>query len=302
MIEFVDWTLLRSFLAVIRRGSLSAAARATGLTQPTIGRHIDELEAGLGIALFTRSPGGLVPTEAARSLVPHAEAMETAFAALKRAATTGGDARQPRGTVRISASEIMGTFVLPSILAEIQTRFPTIIFELALNNRNEDLLRRDADIAVRMARPKQEGLVARRIGQVALGLHAHRDYVARFGVPATLSELTRHHIIGFDRDDHSARAVVGGTLPISREIFSFRVDSDVAQVMAIRAGLGIGMIQKAMARHEPELVPVLPGEIEIKLDCWLAVHEDQKHAYAIRAVLDGLATGLGQWLEAAAAP
>ncbi|MCZ8375856.1 MAG: LysR family transcriptional regulator [Beijerinckiaceae bacterium] len=301
MTEFADWTLLRSFLAVIRRGSLSAAARTTGLTQPTIGRHVDELEAGLGVALFTRSPGGLVPTEAALGLVPHAEAMESAFAALKRAATTGGDFRQPRGTVRISASEIMGTFVLPSILAEIRTRFPAITLELALNNRNEDLLRRDADIAVRMARPKQEGLVARRIGQVPLGLHVHRDYVARFGVPATIDELTQHHLIGFDRDDHSARAVAGGLLPISREIFSFRVDSDVAQTMAIRAGLGIGMIQKAMARREPDLVPVLPGVVDIKLDCWLAVHEDQKHAHAIRAVLDGLATGLGQWLEAAEA-
>jgi DNA-binding transcriptional LysR family regulator len=301
MTEFVDWTLLRSFLAVIRRGSLSAAARTTGLTQPTIGRHVDELEAGLGVALFTRSPGGLVPTEAARSIVSQAEAMETAFASLKRAATAGGDARQPRGTVRISASEIMGTFVLPSILAEIRTCFPAITLELALNNRNEDLLRRDADIAVRMARPKQEGLVARRIGQVPLGLHAHRDYVARFGLPGTLDELTRHHIIGFDRDDHSARAVAGGILPISREIFSFRVDSDVAQIMAIRAGLGIGMIQKAMARREPDLVPVLPGLIEVELDCWLAVHEDQKNAHAIRAVFDGFATGLGQWLEAAAA-
>jgi DNA-binding transcriptional LysR family regulator len=300
MTELNDWTLLRSFLAVSRRGSLSAAARATGLTQPTIGRHVDELEAGLGVALFTRSPGGLVPTEAARALLPHAEAMETAFAALKRAATLGGDADRPRGTVRISASEVMGTFVLPPILAELRARYPEIVLELALNNRTDDLLRRDADLAVRMTRPRQDGLVARKLGHVGLGLFAHRTLAERNGLPASLEELTRHPIVGFDRDDHSARAVAAGTLPISREIFSFRVDSDVAQVMAVRAGLGIGMLQKAMAKGDPDLVPVLPEAVALDLECWIAVHEDQKDASAIRALFDGLADGLGRWIDAAA--
>ncbi len=252
-----DWSLLRSFLAVLRRGSLSAAARATGLTQPTVGRHIQELESGLGVALFTRSPGGLAPTEAANALKPHAETMETAFAALKRAATLGGDAQSPRGTVRISASEIMGTFVLPSILAELRGRYPEIVLELALNNRTDDLLRRDADLAVRMTRPKQDGLIAKKLGVVPLGLYAHRTYAARNGIPKTLDDLAHHHIVGFDKDDHSARAVAKGTLPISRDIFSFRVDSDVAQVMAVQAGLGIGMMQKALAQADANLIPVL---------------------------------------------
>ncbi len=291
-----DWSLLRSFLAVLRRGSLSAAARETGLTQPTVGRHIQELEDGLRVALFTRSPGGLAPTAAARTLQPHAETMETAFAALKRAATLGGDASSPRGTVRISASEIMGTFVLPSILAEVRSRYPDIVLELALNNRTDDLLRRDADLAVRMTRPKQDGLVARKLGVVRLGLYAHRTYITRHGLPETLEDLKRHHIVGFDRDDHSARSVAKGTLPISRDIFSFRVDSDVAQVMAVRAGLGIGMVQKALAQPDPELVPVLASRIAIDLECWLAVHGDQKDVSAIRAVSDGLATGLTGWI------
>lgn len=300
MTDLTDWTLLRSFLAVLRRGSLSAAARETGLTQPTIGRHIDELETGLGIPLFTRSPSGLLPTPGAHSLLPHAEAMETAFAALKRAATLGGDGEAPRGTVRISASEVMGTFVLPPILADLRVRHKDIILELALNNRTDDLLRRDADLAVRMTRPKQDGLVARKLGAVALGLFAHRTHIARFGGPTGLDDLARHHIVGFDRDDHSARVVAGGTLPIARDIFSFRVDSDVAQVMAIRAGLGIGMMQKAMAKSEPDLVPVLADRVSIDLDCWLVVHEDQKDAPAIRAVFDGLAEGLSRWIAAGA--
>jgi DNA-binding transcriptional LysR family regulator len=297
MADLTDWSLLRSFLAVLRRGSLSAAARDTGLTQPTIGRHIDALEGALGVALFSRSPSGLLATEAARQLVPHAEAMEAAFAALKRAATPGGDGQSLRGTIRISASEIMGTFVLPEILAELRGRFPELVLELALNNRTDDLLRRHADLAVRMTRPKQDGLVARRLGSLSLGLYAHRAYVARRGLPERLEDLRRHDVVGFDRDDHSARAVAGTTLPISRDLFSFRTDSDIAQVMAVRAGLGIGMMLKRLARADAGLVAVLADRVSVTLECWLAVHEDQKDAAAVRAVFDGLGSGLSRWME-----
>jgi DNA-binding transcriptional LysR family regulator len=294
MADFADWTLLRSFLAVMRRGSLSAAARATGLTQPTVGRHVDELEKGLGIALFTRSPGGLLPTPAAQDLVKHAEAMESAFAALVRVASAGGDRTKPRGTVRISASEIMGTMVLPPILAEFRQEFPEIVLELALNNRTDDLLKRNADIAVRMVRPVQEGLVARKVGEVQLGLYAHRRYVERFGLPKSLEEFTSHHIVGFDRDDHSARAVAGRLLPISRDLFSFRTDSDFAQMLAVRSGLGIGMMQLALAAGDADLLPVLPREVQIKLECWVAVHEDQRDLPPVRAVFDWLCDSLAR--------
>jgi DNA-binding transcriptional LysR family regulator len=168
--------------------------------------------------------------------------------------------------------------------------------ELALNNRTDDLLRRDADIAVRMTRPKQDGLIARKLGEVPLGLYAHRDYAGRHGLPLNVKDLVTFHVIGFDRDDHSARAVAGGKLPISRDIFSFRTDSDVAQLFAIRAGLGIGMMQRGMAEKDPALVPVLADQIVITLDCWLAVHEDQRASPPIRAVFDGLAEGLTTWL------
>ncbi len=297
MTEFTDWTLLRSFLAAVRRGSLSAAARSLNMTQPTLGRHIGELEKGLGVALFTRSPGGLAPTEAALQLVPHAQAMESAFASLTRMAKAGGDSSDPRGTVRITASEIMGTFVLPPIMAELRQRHPEIVQELSLNNQTDDLLRREADIAVRMVRPAQQGLAARRIGQVPLRLFAHRKYVERFGLPATIGELGRYHVIGFDRDDHSARAVAGSKLPINRDIFAFRVDSDVAQVEAIRAGLGIGMMQAAMARRNADLVPVLADAVKIDLECWLAMHEDQKNLPPVRAAFDVLAEGLVHWIS-----
>ena len=297
MTELTDWTLIRSFLAVVRRGSLSGAARATGLTQPTLGRHIDQLEAALGIALFTRSPGGLIPTEAAQGLMAHAEAIEGAVAGLERAASAATlSSAGVRGTVRITASEIMGLAVLPPILATLRRAHPGIILELVLNNRTDDLLRRTADIAVRMVRPTQEGLVARRIGDLRLGFFAHRTYVECFGAPSSLEELANFHLIGFDRDDHSARAVAAGRLPISRDLFAFRADNDAAQMAALHAGLGIGLLQTGIAHQSPDLIEVLPGALPITLECWLAVHEHQRDQPAIRAAWDALAEGLTAWV------
>jgi DNA-binding transcriptional LysR family regulator len=294
-----DWSLVRSFLAVLRGGSLSAAARATGLTQPTIGRHIDQFEVALGLSLFTRSSGGLIPTEAATTLQAHAETMEAAMAALMRASELGGDRIAPRGTVRITASEIMGVAVLPEILADIRIAFSDIVFELALNNRTDDLLRRDADIAVRMVRPTQDGLVAKKVGEVPLQLFAHRRYLDRFGIPESIEALTKAHLVGFDRDDFSARSVAAGILPISRDLFGFRCDSDSAQQAAVHAGLGIGVMQTMLARRNPDLVPLLSEQISFKLDIWLAVHQDQRDQPAIRAVFDGLAEGLGKFVAGA---
>lgn len=296
MTDRMDWTLVRSFLSVARLGSLSAAARATGLTQPTIGRHIEQLERELDVALFSRSHAGLIATEAAHGLMPHAEAMETAMAALVRAAEAGGDALSPEGTVRITTSEIMGLNAVPPILRELRFAFPKIVYELVLNNRTDDLLRRAADIAVRMGRPQQEGLVARKIGEVTLRFHAHRSYIERFGAPETLAQLMDFHVIGFDRDSHSARSVVAGAFPVSRERFAFRCDNDAAQLAALKAGLGIGLVQSAIARSDPDLVEILPGEVSFKLECWLAVHEDLKDQPAIRATFDGLADGLSRWV------
>ena len=161
------WDELRTFVEVTRDGSLSGAARRLGLTQPTVGRHIDALEATLGLTLFTRSPRGLTPTPAALALGPHVEAMAAAAAALGRAAS--GEAAADRGAVRVTASDVVGCEVLPPILAAFQAGHPGIAIELALTNRNEDLARRDADIAVRMVRPIQSGLVARKIGAARIG-------------------------------------------------------------------------------------------------------------------------------------
>jgi DNA-binding transcriptional LysR family regulator len=289
------WELYRSFLAVIREGSLSAAARRLGLTQPTIGRHVESLSASLGVALFTRSPAGLQPTPASLDLVPHAETMAAAAEALRRAAS--GEAADERGTVRLTASEIMGAEVLPPMLARFRARHPGIVIELVLTNRSEDLLRREADLALRMARPRQAALVARRVGGVGIGLYAHRRYAEAQGLPRSLDELAQHPLIGFDRDATSWRSLGETSLAVTRERFAFRSDSDLAQLAALRAGIGIGGCQHPIARRERDLVPVLPRAVRFNLEMWLALHEDLRASRRVRLLFDHLAEELGRYAE-----
>jgi DNA-binding transcriptional LysR family regulator len=288
------WELYRGFLEVMRDGSLSGAARRLGTTQPTIGRHIVALEADLNLSLFTRSQRGLLPTEAARNLLPHAEAMAVAAAAMTRAASAETDADQ--GTIRITASEIVGCEILPSILATFRRQYPSIKVELALSNRNEDLLRRDADIAVRMVRPTQQALVAQRIGHVAIGLYAHESYLAAFGRPETLAALASHYMIGFDRDDRSYRSIGPDVKNFDRNQFSFRCDSDLAQLAALRAGIGIGGCQTKIAGRTPALVRILADSMEFKMEMWLAMHEDLKGTRRIRLLFDHLRAGLRDYV------
>ena len=168
-----SWDHYRTLLEVLAEGSLSGAARTLGLSQPTVGRHIEALEAELGTPLFTRSTGGLAPTDAALALRPHAEAMAAAAEALVR--TASGERNAVRGVIRVTAAEIVGVEVLPPMLTSFHETYPDVTIELALANRQEDLLRREADIAVRMVRPSQGALLARRVGPFPrLGLYAHR--------------------------------------------------------------------------------------------------------------------------------
>jgi len=290
-----SWDELRTFAEVARDGSLSGAARRLGLTQPTVGRHIDALEAALGLTLFTRSPRGLAPTPAALALEPHVEAMAAAAAALAR--TASGEAAADRGAVRVTASEIVGVEVLPPMLAAFHAEHPGIAIELALTNRTQDLARRDADIAVRMVRPTQSGLVARRLGSSRISLFAHRDYLARFGEPRSLADLASHCFIGFDRDNSTFRGAGDFARSMTRESFGLRCDSDLAQLAALRAGVGIGGCQDNIARRTPELVPVLPNAFHYALEVWLVMHEDLKATRRVRLLFDHLAAGLTAYVK-----
>ncbi len=285
------WDLYRSFLTVLGAGSLSGAARALGLAQPTVGRHIEALEKALGgAALFTRSPGGLRPTEAALSLAPHAEAMAAAAETLIR--TASGDAESVRGAVRVTASDIVGAEVLPPILTAFRERHGEVAIELALSNRQEDLLRRDADIAVRMARPTQGALFARRVGSVHLGFYAHRRYLQKHGEPRTLDDLAGHALIGYDRLAPPLEALKTIGFEVSRDLFALRTDSDLAQLAALRAGFGICACQPAIARRDPDLVPILAGAFGFDLEAWVVMHEDLKASRRMRLMFDHLVEGL----------
>jgi DNA-binding transcriptional LysR family regulator len=285
----IGWDHWRSFLAVMDEGSLSGAARALGLTQPTLGRHVAQMEASLAAALFLRTPSGLIATDLARTLVPQARVMAAAEAALRRAASGGQGADS--GTVRLAASEVVGAEVLPPLLAAFAQDHPAIAIELVLNNRNEDLLHHDADIAVRMQRPTQAALLARRLGPVPLGLYAHRSYAARRGLPDSLPALTDHILIG-PCSGHGLAGLTLGGRPVTPALFTHRTDNDLAQLALLRAGLGIGICQDGVAARDPALLQVLPGLVRIALDAWLAMHEDLRASRRVRLLHDHLAQGL----------
>lgn len=289
------WELYRSFLAVMREGSLSGAARALGMTQPSLGRHMRELESTLGAVLFVRSPQGLTPTELARELVPHAEAMASASAALRRAASAGRD--EISGAVRISASVVIGAEVLPPILTAFRERHPGIVIELVLSNQTTDVLRRDADIAIRMVQPAQEALVARHIGRVMLGLFAHRRYLDTQGRPGTLAELAGHALIGFDTESPYIRRMRPEGLPYARENFALRTDDDLAALAALRAGFGIGVAQVNLARRDLHLERLLPDELEVPLDIWVVMHEDLRQSLRVRRLFDYLGEALAEYVR-----
>ena len=284
-----DWHLWRAFLAVSRGGSLSAAARDLGLTQPTLGRQVAALERTLGVPLFIRSTDGLRPTERALSLLPHAEAMAAAAASLLRAAAGGDEAVLGRG--RLAAREAMGGLVLPSMLARFRDANPGIDIELSLSDHNEHILRHDADLAVRNVIPTQAALVSQRIGEVPIRLFAHRTYVQRHGLPATVHELVHHTLIGRDEHVHRIRHVLG-----AGHRFGLRCNNELGVVEALRAGYGIGYCQEPLGLGNAEMVAVLPELVLARVGIWLVVHEDLRTVRRIRSVFDHLVRELAAYI------
>lgn len=280
----IAWEYYRSLLAVLKHGSLSGAARALGITQPTVGRHIAALEQELGVTLFTRSQLGLLPTEVALTLRPHAETMEHTAALMQRAASGQGQG--------VAASEAVGVEVLPPILASLRERHPGLVIELVLSNKVQDLLRREADIAVRMLRPRQEQLVARKVGNITLGLHAHEAYLARHGMPQAWADLARHAVIGYDEASPFVRNAGAAFQGLTREQFAWRCDSDLAHMALIRAGAGIGVCQTGLAARNPALRRVLPQAFALPMETWVTMHEDLRGSLRCRATFDALAEGL----------
>ncbi|HEY8003057.1 MAG TPA: LysR family transcriptional regulator [Phenylobacterium sp.] len=283
-----DWDLFQSLHAVLEAGSLSAAAKLRGLTQPTLGRHIESLEQRLGSPLFLRSPRGLQPTDLAMELKPHLHDMSAAASAAVRDAS--GAADSIAGSIRITASEIVGAEVLPPMLTSFREKHSGVVVELMLSNINDDLSRREADIAVRMTPPSQSTLVAKKVGEVSLCFYATAEYLDRHGVPQLLEDFDAHTMIGFDSAARGMRDVPGLNMPVSRETFSFRSDSDLAQLAATKAGFGIGVCQDGLARRYG-LVRVLPDFTLFTLGVWIVMHENLRGSRRMRLMFDHLVEG-----------
>lgn len=284
-----DWTLLRSFLAVAETGSLSGAARALGLSQPTLGRHIAEIEAALSVTLFARTARGLALSVAGTALAPHARAMKAAAQALSLAAA-GLDA-DISGTVRITASQIMATYILPAILADLRVREPQIEIELVPSDTTENLMLREADIAVRMFRPTQLDLITRHIMDLPLGLYAAKTFLDRVGRPATPDAVLALDLIGFDRSDLMLRMLSGLGVSRTRGDFPVRCDDQVVYWNLVRAGCGIGGMQCLVGDADPLVERVAPFVTLPALPVWLTAAEALRQSPRIRRVFNHLTQG-----------
>lgn len=282
-----DWSLLPSFLAALEHGSLLAASRALGTTQPTIGRHIAELERQLDVVLFERTGRGLLPTETALRMSESAHAMQDHALQLGRGISQARSAIT--GTVRISASQPVACFLLPPVLARMRAALPQVQVELVVSNQVSNLLRREADIALRMVQPAQASLVARRICKVTLSAYAHSDYLRRRGTPQQPRELLAHDLVGGDRDETVLRGMASLGQPATREAFALRTDDLIAHWSAVRAGLGVGFLSDYLARTDSQLIRLLPTLRIPALPVWLTVHREIRTSPRFRAVYDFLA-------------
>jgi len=290
MNSLFDWSLVRSFLAVLEKGSLLAASRDLQLSQPTIGRHVAELESQLGLVLFDRNGRGLLPTEAAYHLAESARIMQSGADQLAR--NVMGADLGASGTVRITASQPVSCYVLPPLLAQMRLSLPDVQVELVASNEVSNLLRREADIAVRMVQPQQASIIARRVGKVTLRACAHQDYLRRRGVPRQPSDLLAHDLIGGDRNDDTLKGFAAQGLVVGREQFAFRADDLIVVWQAVRAGLGVGFVSEYLIRSDSAVIPVLPKLKIEPLPVWLAVHKEIRTSKRIRAAYDFLADAL----------
>jgi DNA-binding transcriptional LysR family regulator len=286
-----DWSLVRSFLAALDQGSLLGAARLLNMSQPTLGRHIAELERQLGVLLFERTGRGLVATATALQLAQAARSMEAGALQLSR--TLSGAQSQSAGTVRITASVPVAVQLLPPVLAAMRQALPDLQIELVSSNQVSNLLRREADIAVRMVRPEQNSLIARKIGEVRLGAYASRGYLESRAPLRKASDLLQHELIGGDADPAILQGFAAMGFPVTRSAFALRSDDFIVQWQAVRAGLGIGFCADYMVRSDTDVVEDLAGQLKIpSLPMWLAVHREIRTNASIRRVFDYLASAL----------
>ncbi|MGW8247786.1 MAG: LysR family transcriptional regulator [Acidiferrobacterales bacterium] len=287
----VDWSLIRSFLAVSRHGSLSAAARELGVSQPTLSREIQSLESTTGLNLFRRTTQGLSLTKQGQTLVEAAGHMDEAADQFIRQAS--GLSAELEGDVRISVNEIIGIYMLPPAIAAFREQHPGVQVEIVITNRASSLSKREADIALRMFQPDQPDLVARRLPDLEMGFYAHRDYVARHGNPTNFEEFKQQTILGFDEGMDFINGARALGYEFVKKDFAVRTDHMLAQIALLRAGAGIGGTHVEIAKYFPELVRVMEFVPLPRLEFWCVCHADVQFNSRIRAMMQFLV----QWFD-----
>ncbi|WP_305970162.1 MULTISPECIES: LysR family transcriptional regulator [unclassified Mameliella] len=286
----LDWSLVQTFLTVAETGSLSEAARRLGISQPTAGRQVRQIETTLGLELFRRQPRGLALSDAGAELLPHARRMAEGMRGLSLAAA--GRAETLSGPVRITASVFTAQYHLPPILAKLREAEPEISIELVPTDRSENLLYREADIAVRMYRSEQLDIVTRHLGDLPLGIYAAKSYIARRGRPDTFEAFLDHDLVGYDRSDLILRGMREMGVDAQRDWFATRTDHHPVYWELIKAGCGIGFAQRSIGDDEPLVERVLPQIPLPSLPLWLAAHEAVRNTPRLRRVWEALAEGL----------
>lgn len=290
-----DWTLLHVFLTVADSGSLSAAARRIGSSQPTVGRQIQNLETQMNLELFHRHPKGFTLTPAGERLLPHARAM--AEQAGRIALISASAETALAGTVRITASIFVAHHILPPVLADLRRAEPGIDIEIVAADSSDNLLFREADIALRMYRPTQLDVTAVHLGDVAMGAFAARSYLDRCGLPKTVEELLDHDLIGFDRSDMILRGMRAGGLMVNRDSFAFRTDHPTVYWELLRAGCGIGFGQTRIAQRQQDVVAILSDMPLPSLPLWLATATKARRMPRLVRVWDHLEDRLRGYLK-----
>jgi DNA-binding transcriptional LysR family regulator len=289
-----DWNLLRSFIAIYETGTLTEAAVRLNTTQPSMGRHLRELEALINETLFTRLPGKLKPNARADALF---EAILPMRLAVREATNVFvGGKNNLTGVVRVAVAETYAYHVLAGLLAPLLDEHHDLEIGLSVSNESDNLLRRDADIAVRFFRPIQDDLVAIKVGETQMGLYAHTNYLARHGEPTDINlDLAGGQVFtGFDRKPMHMEGAVQGEQPAAAPRSRFRTDFALAREAAMMSGYAMAMMFTDIALHYPQLRRVLPERINLKQEVWLCAHEELRRSARMRLVWAHLETTLRQ--------
>lgn len=290
-----DWNQLRSFEAVAREGSLVAVSRKTGATQPTLSRHIKELEKSLGIQLFDRTANGLILTPAGTKLFVHAQKMSTSANTIALAAT--GQAESLAGTVRITASQSVARFILPPILAELQVQESSIEIEVIASAQTDNLLQREADIALRMYEPEQLDVITKRLGEVCTVAYASKEYLKTRGCPRSISDLQDHDFIGYDLQPQIIKAFNEAGIKVDRHFFRFRSDDEDVCWQMVLNGFGVGFALTAVGDNEPRVERLLESVATKRTAIWLTAHHELRTSSRIRYVYDYLSEKIQKTLK-----